>query len=126
MRLLAGLMVSVALLMACGSPAPAAPGGGAAGATAGGSGAAASGAGSGGASAAASDAFRQQVIEGARREGQVNALIQSTWTAEGLRALEQGIEREYGVRLKIHHTPVANYQQRAATLLTELEANVTP
>jgi iron(III) transport system substrate-binding protein len=78
--------------------------------------------------AAASEAagYRQQVIDGARREGEVNALIQSTWTPDGIRALEEAVEREYGVRLKINFTPVGNYPVRVASLLTELEANITP
>ena len=70
--------------------------------------------------------YRQQVIDGARAEGQVNALLQSTWTPDGLRQLEDAVEKEYGVRLKINFTPVGNYAERAPTLLSELAANVTP
>ncbi|HLH25115.1 MAG TPA: hypothetical protein VK066_21555 [Chloroflexota bacterium] len=37
-------------------------------------------------------AYQQQVIGGARSEGQVNAVIQSTWTPEGL-DLQREIEQ---------------------------------
>jgi ABC-type Fe3+ transport system substrate-binding protein len=75
---------------------------------------------------AASSDYRQQVIDGARREGQVNAVIQSTWTPEGLRLLEEAVQREYGVALKINYTPVGNYPQRLGELASELGAGATP
>lgn len=71
-------------------------------------------------------AYRQQVIEGARAEGEVNAALQSTWTPEGIRLLEDAIEREYGVRIRINFTPVQNYIQRFAELAAELAAGTTP
>src|SRR5262245_43208413 len=69
-------------------------------------------------------AFRQQVIDGARAEGQVNAAIQSAWTPEGIKQLEEAIAREYGVQLKINFTPVQNYIQRYAELSSEMTAGV--
>jgi ABC-type Fe3+ transport system substrate-binding protein len=116
---LVGLTACLVFAISCAPPAaPAsksgsAPAGGAPGASAG----------SGG---SAAPSYRQQVIDGARREGEVNALIQSTWTPDGLRQLEDAVEKEYGVRIKINFTPVGNYPQRVATLATELAANTTP
>ncbi|HZU06918.1 MAG TPA: extracellular solute-binding protein [Chloroflexota bacterium] len=81
----------------------------------------------GAATAAQADTdYRQRVIEGARAEGQVNAALQSAWTPEGLRQLEDAIEREYGVRIKINFTPVQIYPQRLAELTAELAAGLTP
>jgi ABC-type Fe3+ transport system substrate-binding protein len=116
---LVGLAVGLALLLSCSPAARPEAGGGAAPAAG-----APGGGPAGGAPAAQS--YRQQVIEGARREGEVNALIQSTWTPDGIRQIEDAVEREYGVRLKINFTPVGNYPQRIATLASELAANTTP
>jgi ABC-type Fe3+ transport system substrate-binding protein len=69
---------------------------------------------------------RQQVIDGARAEGVVNAVIQSTWTPDGLRQLEDAVQREYGVAIKINFTPVGNYPQRLGELASELGAGATP
>jgi iron(III) transport system substrate-binding protein len=71
-------------------------------------------------------AYRQQVIDGARAEGQVNVALQSAWTPEGIRALEEAVQREYGVQIKINFTPVQNYIQRYAELSSELAAGTAP
>jgi ABC-type Fe3+ transport system substrate-binding protein len=70
--------------------------------------------------------YRQAVIDGARQEGQLNVTMTSTWSPDGLRALEAEIEREFGVRVQINFTPVGSYPQRVGSLLTELAANTTP
>jgi ABC-type Fe3+ transport system substrate-binding protein len=71
-------------------------------------------------------AYRQQVIDAARTEGEVNVALQSAWTPEGIRALEEAVQREYGVAVKINFTPVQNYIQRFAELSSELAAGTTP
>jgi iron(III) transport system substrate-binding protein len=132
MRSLMGLVVCV-LIAGCGpsaAPAPAAKAPSAAGAPP------ASGAPSaasapapavGAAASSQSDAaYRQQVIDGARVEGQVNAAIQSAWTPDGIKQLEEAIQREFGVAIKINFTPVQNYIQRFAELSSELAADTTP
>jgi ABC-type Fe3+ transport system substrate-binding protein len=70
--------------------------------------------------------YRQQVIDGARAEGEVTATLHTSWPPEGIQQLEAAIEREYGVRLKINFQPIGNYTQRAAQFLAEVEANATP
>jgi ABC-type Fe3+ transport system substrate-binding protein len=70
--------------------------------------------------------YRQAVIDGARQEGQLNVTMTSAWPPDGLRALEAEIEREFGVRVQIHFTPVGSYPQRVGSLLAELAANTTP
>ena len=70
--------------------------------------------------------YRQQVIDGARAEGEANILLSSIWTTEALKQVEDAIEKEYGVRLKMNRTPSTNYGAHASTLLSELAANATP
>jgi ABC-type Fe3+ transport system substrate-binding protein len=114
-RVVMGAIASLVLL-ACGPSAGPAPSGTA---NSGGEGRAAG--------APLSDAaYRQQVVDGARAEGVVNATIHTSWPAEGLQQLEAAVEREYGVRVPINFTPVGNFPQRTAELLGEVEANVTP
>jgi iron(III) transport system substrate-binding protein len=110
----------MALLAACGSSAAPAPGAGA------------PSAGSAPAPAAApapqndAAAYRQRVIDSARAEGEVNILLSSIWTPETLKLLEDAVERDYGVRLKINRTPSTNYGAHAAQLLSEQQAGATP
>jgi ABC-type Fe3+ transport system substrate-binding protein len=108
------------LLVACG---PGAPSGGTRGAATEAGAAAGSPA---SAPAAAAPNLRQQVIDGARAEGQVNAAIQSAWTPGGLAQIEEAIEREFGVRIRINFTPVQNYIQRYSEMSSELAAGATP
>ncbi len=56
----------------------------------------------------------------------MNATLHTSWTPEGIQRLEDALEREYGVRIKINYQPIINYVQRAAELLGEAQANVTP
>jgi ABC-type Fe3+ transport system substrate-binding protein len=85
-----------------------------------------SGAPTGAAVAVPAASYRQTVVDAARAEGVVNATITSAWTPDGLRELEDAVEREFGVRLRVNFTPVGSYPQRVASLLTELSANTTP
>ncbi len=71
-------------------------------------------------------AYRQQVIDGARTEGTAHILLSPIWTDDTLRLVEDAIERQYGVRIKISRTPTNNYPVHATTLMSELAANVTP
>ncbi|HZU06775.1 MAG TPA: extracellular solute-binding protein [Chloroflexota bacterium] len=110
-RWMAALLAGLGLLAACTPPA-ASPGAGAPASRA--------------ATPSDAAAYRQQVIEGARAEGEVNILLSNIWTDEALARVAEAVEREYGVRLKINRTPSTNYPAHAATLLSELAANVTP
>ncbi len=129
-RSLVGLVVCLLIAAACGPSAAPAPPGGAMPAARGqpASGAPAASAPPPAGTGASQDdaAYRQQVIDGARTEGQVNAAIQSAWTPDGIKQLEDAIQREFGVQLKINFTPVQNYIQRFAELSSELAADATP
>jgi ABC-type Fe3+ transport system substrate-binding protein len=119
--LLGGLLASLLVGLACGPGAPPAPGSSAAApAPSGATSPAAVGA------PVSDTAYRQQVIDAARAEGQVNAAIQATFTQDTIQQLEAAIEREYGVRIRINFTSVGNYGVRAAELLTEVAAGATP
>src|SRR5581483_648478 len=129
-RSLVGLVVCLLIAAACGpSAAPAPPGGAmpaARGQPASGAPAASAPPPAGPGASQDDAAYRQQVIDGARTEGQVNAAIQSAWTPDGIKQLEDAIQREFGVQLKINFTPVQNYIQRFAELSSELAADATP
>src|SRR6266849_326212 len=113
-RLILGVVASAALLAACAQPLAS-------------SGASAPAVVPAAAPAPADAAtYRQQVIDGARAEGEANILLSSIWTPEALKQVEDAVEREYGVRLKMNRTPSTNYGAHAATLLSELAANATP
>src|SRR5947209_6562718 len=104
-RVTLGVLASLLLTLACAPSAAPAPGagGGSAGSSASAaapsapSGAAsAPGASTPAASAPQSDAaYRQQVIDAARAEGQVNATLHTSWTPDGIARIEDAIEREY-------------------------------
>jgi iron(III) transport system substrate-binding protein len=112
-RLTLGLVASLLLLVACSAAqAPAPP--------------SATGAVGANAPPASAADYRQQVVDAARAEGEVNAAIQTTYTPETIQRLEEAIEREYGVRVRINFSPVGNYPQRAAELFAEQAANARP
>jgi iron(III) transport system substrate-binding protein len=128
MRGLLGLVVCV-LIAGCGpsaAPAPQAAPPAAGGPSASGAPSAASAPASGAGASQTDAAYRQQVIDGARAEGQVNAAIQSAWTPDGIKQLEDAIQREFGVAIKINFTPVQNYIQRFAEMSSEVAADTTP
>lgn len=111
-RITSGLLAGMLLVLACGPAAGPTPPGSA---PAGAAGAAQPGA-----------TYRQQVIDAARAEGEVNATLHTSWTPEGIKRLEELIEREYGARLRINYTPIGNYTRRIGELLAEVDAGATP
>jgi ABC-type Fe3+ transport system substrate-binding protein len=135
-RVTLGVLASLLLALACGPSAAPAPGGGGGAPTGSGASAAAPSAPSGAAGSAPAPAaasppqsdavYRQQVIDAARAEGQVNATLHTSWTPDGIARVEDAIEHEYGVRIKVNYQPIINYVQRASELLGEAQANVTP
>lgn len=74
----------------------------------------------------AGSALLDEVIAGAQEEGVVRAAIASRWQPDGIAALEALISEQYGVDLTIEYTPVGAYPERAATLVSEQAAGVTP
>src|SRR5436190_7383589 len=94
-RVLVGLTVCLMIAAGCGPSAAPAPAAGSPPAPQ--APAASSPSPAGAAAAQDDDAYRQRVIDGARAEGQVNAAIQSAWTPDGIKQLEEAVQREYGV-----------------------------
>jgi len=74
---------------------------------------------------AASDALAQ-VLEGARKEGVVDAVLPSSLTPDGVRKIEKAIGAKYGVNLKINYTPARSYPQLTSQAISEFRARVTP
>jgi len=74
---------------------------------------------------AASDLLGQ-VIEGARKEGEVDAVLPSSLTPDGVAKIEKAIAGKYGVSLKINYTPARSYPQLTSQAISEFRARVTP
>ena len=77
----------------------------------------------GGSSAA--DALTR-VIEGAKREGVVDAALQSSLTPRGVAAVREGIRKKYGFDLKINYVSLSSFPKVQAQALTEHGAGVPP
>src|SRR3990170_1772658 len=74
---------------------------------------------------AASDVLGQ-VLEGARKEGEVDALLPSSLTPDGVAKIEKAIAGKYGVSLKINYTLARSYPQVTSQAISEFRAKVTP
>ncbi|MBI3015677.1 MAG: extracellular solute-binding protein [Candidatus Tectomicrobia bacterium] len=74
---------------------------------------------------AASEALTR-VLEGAKKEGVVDAVLPASLTPEGANKVEKGIAARYGVNLKINYAPTSNYPQLTAQAISEFRARVTP
>jgi len=67
-----------------------------------------------------------QVLEGARKEGEVDVVLPSSLTPDGVRKIEKAIGEKYGVNLKINYTPARSYPQLTSQAISEFRARVTP
>ena len=67
-----------------------------------------------------------RVIEGAKREGVVDAALQGTLTPRGVTAVQEAIRKKYGVDLRINYSPARSYPEIEAKALTEHKAGVPP
>jgi ABC-type Fe3+ transport system substrate-binding protein len=67
-----------------------------------------------------------QVLEGARKEGEVDAVLPSSLTPDGVRKIEKAIGEKYGVNLKINYTPARSYPQLTSQAISEFRAKVAP
>ena len=74
---------------------------------------------------AASDVLGQ-VVEGARKEGEVDAVLPSSLTPDGVGKIEKAIGTKYRVNLKINYTPARSYPQLTSQAISEFRAKVTP
>lgn len=68
----------------------------------------------------------KQIVEGARKEGEVDAVLPSSLTPDGVAKLEKAIAEKYGVNLKINYTPARSYPQLTSQAISELRGKVTP
>lgn len=74
---------------------------------------------------AASDALKQ-VLEAARKEGEVDAVLPSSLTPDGVSKIEKAIGEKYGVNLKLNYTPARSYPQLTSQAISEFRSKVTP
>ena len=74
---------------------------------------------------AAGDVLKQ-IVEGARKEGNVDAVLPSSLTPDGVRKIEKAIGDKYGVNLKINYTPARSYPQLTSQAISEFRGRVTP
>lgn len=67
-----------------------------------------------------------KIVEGAKREGIVDVVLQSSLTEKGIKAVEIAIKQKYGFHLKINYTPSRVYPRIHSQALTEHKTGVTP
>jgi iron(III) transport system substrate-binding protein len=67
-----------------------------------------------------------QIIEGAKKEGEVFIKIRSSLTANSMKRLEKKIGEKFGVRLKITFSPDGSMSKAMAHLLMEYKAGISP
>ncbi|MBI4322446.1 MAG: extracellular solute-binding protein [Chloroflexi bacterium] len=67
-----------------------------------------------------------QVIEGTKREGRVQAMLQTGMVGEPVKEIQQGIKAKYGVDLQIDAVPSQSYPVALSAAIAEHKAGVEP
>src|SRR3989338_5275887 len=68
----------------------------------------------------------KELVEGARKEGQLNVMLPGTATPELIRNLEAAMNKYYGLNLKISHTGAGSYAKAASIVITEHKTGTKP
>ena len=68
----------------------------------------------------------KELVEGARKEGQLNVMLPSTATPELVRGLEAAMNKYYGLNLKISHTGAGSYTKVVSLVVAEHRVGTTP
>ena len=68
----------------------------------------------------------KELVEGARKEGQLNVMLPGQATPELVRALEAAMNKYWDLNLKISHTAVGSYTKAASILITEHRTGTKP
>jgi len=68
----------------------------------------------------------KELVEGARKEGQLNVMLPSTATPELVRGLEAAMNKYYGLNLKISYTGAGSYSKVVSIAVTEQRVGTTP
>ena len=68
----------------------------------------------------------KELVEGARKEGQLNVLLPSTTTPELVRGLEAAMNKYYGLNLKIGYTGAGAYTKVVSLVVAEHRVGTTP
>ena len=68
----------------------------------------------------------KELVEGARKEGQLNVLLPSTVTPELVRGLEAAMNKYYGLNLKVSYTGAGSYTKIVSIAVTEQRVGTPP
>jgi len=68
----------------------------------------------------------KELVEGARKEGQLNVMLPGTATPELVRGLEAAMNKYYGLNLKIGSSAAGSYTKALSILLTEHRTGTKP
>src|SRR3990170_2678754 len=68
----------------------------------------------------------KELVEGARKEGQLNVMLPGTATPELVRGLEAAMNKYYGLNLKIGHTGSGAYSKIVSIAVTEQRVGTPP
>ena len=68
----------------------------------------------------------KELVEGARKEGQLNVLLESTLTPELVRGLEAAMNKYYGLNLKVGHIGAGGYGKALSIMITEHKTGTKP
>src|SRR3989337_102671 len=75
---------------------------------------------------AAQAARIEELIEGARKEGLLNAMPPGTAPPELVRGLEAAMNKYYGLNLKVSHSGAGSYTKAASVAVTEHRTGTRP
>src|SRR3989338_2493943 len=67
-----------------------------------------------------------ELIQGARKEKELNVMMPGTMTPEVVKALEAAMNKAYGTNINIKYVAAGNYSKAAAITVTEHRTGTTP
>ncbi len=68
----------------------------------------------------------KELIEGARKEGQVNVMLPSSATPELIKALETAMNKRYGINIKVNTRGAGSYTKAASIAIAEHRTGTVP
>ena len=68
----------------------------------------------------------KELVEGARKEGQLNVMLPSTATPELVKGLEAAMNKYYGLNVKVSYTGAGSYSKIVSIAVTEQRVGTTP
>lgn len=68
----------------------------------------------------------QSIVDGAKKEGSLKLYASSTLGPEGVRQLQAGMNKRYGLNLAVQYTPSGSMTRDVAKVVTELSTGASP